>query len=72
MKKNDFMKFNVQLNLSIALDSEMKRLNELIKLCYRFNDDNMIRELISKINDANSLVSDIVESKLTDDVNGEE
>lgn len=68
MKRNDLMKFNLQLGISIELDSEMRRLQELIKLAYRFGKDELITSISSRVSELNQSVNDLLYQNVVDDV----
>ena len=67
MKKSDFDNFKFQLSLSIDLDVQMRRLQELIKLAYQLRNEKLLQSITSILGDTHIDIENVIERNLNTD-----
>lgn len=67
MKKSDFMKFQAALNISIELDSSLRRISEKIKLLHQFKDVDALHEVAKLLTSCDQSVDNVVSNICSDD-----
>lgn len=68
MKKTDFETFKISLNLSIDIDNELRRINELIRLASNMRNIDALRALHGMLESCECSISEYINNNLTDDV----
>lgn len=67
MKKKDFNDFKVSLNVSIEIDSSLRRISEKIKLLHQMRDVESLRYVADFLRSTDGDIDELISQNLPDD-----
>lgn len=66
MNKQNFSDVKFKLDLSLSIDTDVRRIQELVKLCFQIGDSKLLQSLRARLLDSASAVESLISEHLPD------
>lgn len=64
--KSDMANFNIQLSLSLSVDTAMRSIQERVKLAISINDNSLVEKVIRQLETAGTALDAVITDHLPD------